>query len=267
MLCRYGGSSIAGSRVQSNIAVGFFDLFFQWSRISCSSRAPSRKDTRDLHCQSGLRARRARQTQWSRPNSTSATTNLCSSTSALSDDLRKVMRTLPHSVVVLTTTDSTSGSSNSQSRGMTLSSFTTLTLTPQPIVTFNIRRPSLTLSALMASKTFNIHILSATPSGAQLADAFTRGNNGRDPFADAIQTVQGLDVNESLVLNAPGVLRVLKCCLLEDSGCVEVGDHGLVLGRVLDIVHGQAEEDEVHGLCYADGRYRGVGGIIELEKE
>jgi len=77
------------------------------------------------------------------------------------------------------------------------------------------------------------------------------------------------------LLAAEGVMKVLRCEVLEDGGktggLVEVGDHVLVLGKVVGIVEpprGGREGLVVEsGLCYADGRYRSVGDVIELEKK
>ncbi|KAF8852766.1 hypothetical protein BDZ45DRAFT_97368 [Acephala macrosclerotiorum] len=115
----------------------------------------------------------------------------------ISQNLRKIMRALPASVVVVTTSltvtatpeptrfayadpDGTLQRQPSglelNARGMTLSSFTTLTLTPYPIIQFNIKAPSRTLDALMETRHFLVHILEATKAGAKVAAAFTKGN-------------------------------------------------------------------------------------------
>jgi flavin reductase (DIM6/NTAB) family NADH-FMN oxidoreductase RutF len=158
---------------------------------------------------------------------------------------------------------------------MTVSSFTTLTLTPMPIVTFNIRRPSQTLNAISQSKQFFIHILSATESGARVADAFTKGN-APDVFRNRAFEVlrrRGSSSTEGLdppLLAADGIMKVLRCQVLEDRGLLEVGDHVLVLGEVISIIEpapkGEAEVEE-RGLCYLDSEYRQVGPVIELPKD
>jgi flavin reductase (DIM6/NTAB) family NADH-FMN oxidoreductase RutF len=160
---------------------------------------------------------------------------------------------------------------------MTVSSFTTLTLTPSPIITFNIRKPSQTLTAISQSKQFFIHILSATESGARVADAFTKGNGiGSDVFLNSVfsvlrrtdRTAQSLDPP---LLAAEGIPKVLRCELLEDKGLIEVGDHVLILGKVLGIIEPstghQSHDAEGRGLCYLDRAYREVGSVIELPKE
>jgi flavin reductase (DIM6/NTAB) family NADH-FMN oxidoreductase RutF len=180
---------------------------------------------------------------------------------------------MPHSVVVATSTSPPADRGTPLSfKGMTVSSFTTLTLTPFPIVTFNIRKPSQTLNAISKSKQFLIHILSATKSGATVADVFTKGNkSGSDVFHNpAFQVLrrQGGDTSQALdppLLAAEGIIKVLRCELMEDKGLVEVGDHVLVLGKVLSIIEPATGHDvEQRGLCYLDRAYRQVGSEIEL---
>lgn len=194
----------------------------------------------------------------------------------LSSHLRRLMRTMPHSVVVATSTAPSPDCGIPPSfKGMTVSSFTTLTLTPSPIITFNIRKPSQTLTAISESKQFLIHILSATESGARVADAFTKGNAiGSDVFLNSAFAVlkRGTDgTTQSLdppLLAAEGITKVLRCELQEDKGLIEVGDHVLILGKVLGIIEPSTEQKshnfERRGLCYLDRSYRKAGPVIEL---
>ncbi len=186
---------------------------------------------------------------------------------------------MPHSVVVATSTARPPDRGTPPSyKGMTVSSFTTLTLTPSPIITFNIRKPSQTLTAISGSKQFFIHILSATESGAAVADAFTKGNGiASDVFLNpafsvlrrrADGTAQSLDPP---LLAAEGITKVLRCELLGDKGLIEVGDHVLILGKVLGIIEPSTEhkshDRERRGLCYLDRAYREVGSVIELPEK
>jgi len=196
----------------------------------------------------------------------------------LSSHLRKIMRTMPHSVVVATSTAPSPDRGMPPSyKGMTVSSFTTLTLTPSPIITFNIRKPSQTLTAISKSKQFLIHILSATESGARVADAFTKGNRiGSDVFlnsAFAVLKRRANGINQSLdppLLAAEGIMKALRCELLEDKGLIEVGDHVLVLGKVLGIIEPSTKHEShscERGLCYLDRAYRKAGSVIELPEK
>ncbi|KUI57966.1 hypothetical protein VP1G_05241 [Cytospora mali] len=197
-----------------------------------------------------------------------------------SEQLRTVMRLLPHSVVVCTsasasastttTTPSSDSSSTSRTasvpRGMTMSSFTSLTLHPTPLITFNIATPSRTLDAVSHSRRFNIHVLSGDADGARVADWFRRGNaEGLGVFeAGKMKEGCGCEVvgqkqeqeqhglegdvrGGAPLLRGPGVLYALRCRLLDDEpvgGLVRVRDHVLVVAEVVDIVEGVDREGE-----------------------
>ncbi len=183
------------------------------------------------------------------------------------------MRGTPHSVVVATA--GTGDDSTPRSfKGMTVSSFTTLTLTPTPIITFNIKKPSKTLEAIKSSRCFLIHILSATESGAEVADAFTKGNDQdvfRNPAFNVLR-IKGNGTNyEPPLLSADGITKVLRCKVRDQpgDGLLEIGDHTLILGDVVSIIEPPSTNlklgAERRGLCYLDREYRHVGSIIELK--
>ncbi|KAI9375997.1 flavin reductase like domain-containing protein [Aspergillus egyptiacus] len=103
---------------------------------------------------------------------------------SLSDEVRLLMRRVPYPVAIITSTDPTSTSTSttattttaSRFRGMTVSSFNTVTLTPTPVISFNVRRPSETLHALLSSGRFLVHLLAPKKETAALARDFARGN-------------------------------------------------------------------------------------------
>ncbi|KAF4983439.1 hypothetical protein FZEAL_1168 [Fusarium zealandicum] len=175
------------------------------------------------------------------------------------------MRLLPHSVVVCTSYQPGDGP-----RAMTMSSFTSLTLTPTPLVTFNIATPSRTLDAIRQSGGFNIHVLSGDERGAAVASHFTRGNVG----GNVLEGLKGVGYSypegegEAPVLSGEGVMFALRCRVLRDApeeGLVRVRDHVIVVGEVVEMV--RADEDEEFGLVYADRKYRQVGGAIVRDEE
>lgn len=215
----------------------------------------------------------------------------------LSHQVRNLMRSLPSSVVVLTATTLSTTPPVRRYRGVTLSSFTTLTLTPDPIVTFNIRSPSRTLDAITKSRHFLIHILDASLDGVQVADVFTKagyGIGGRDVFREGEEAgifavkkeVAGVGKMKALPrLEGKGIRRVLRCeVLTEDTqkqdqlresdwapsqGLVRVGDHVLVMGIVREIldVDEAAAGEGAFGLSYVDGKYRMAGEAIRLARK
>jgi flavin reductase (DIM6/NTAB) family NADH-FMN oxidoreductase RutF len=186
-------------------------------------------------------------------------------TSPLSHHVRLVMRHVPHSVVVITSVlplAKPNHAHNFSYRGMTVSSFTTVALSPRPTVCFNIRAPSSTLAAIQTSGRFLVHILDASPLGAKVADAFTRGL-GATAFDNKAFEVSR-DGDGMPLLTSPGVRRVLQCRALGDG--VVVGDHVIIIGEVTKI-RGEVQEEESekgYGLVYANRAYRCVGKDIPV---
>ncbi|KAA8644560.1 hypothetical protein EYZ11_001473 [Aspergillus tanneri] len=106
----------------------------------------------------------------------------------LSDQVRLLMRRVPYPVAIITATDPHEADLQKAFRGMTVSSFNTVTLCPQPVISFNVRQPSETLTALQSSRRFLVHLLAAEKEPACLARDFSRGNhnlsimNGKGDF-------------------------------------------------------------------------------------
>ncbi|KAF7542449.1 hypothetical protein G7Z17_g11562 [Cylindrodendrum hubeiense] len=180
----------------------------------------------------------------------------------LPEQLRSIMRLLPHSVVVCT---SHQPGPDGGPRAMTMSSFTSLTLSPTPLVTFNVATPSRTLDAIRASGAFTVHILAGDAAGAAVASHFTRGNLGGNVL-EGLEEVTCDTEGEAPVLRGEGVLFALRCRVLADAaegGLVRVRDHVIVVGEVVAMVPVTGEKG--FGLVYADRRYRQVGGVLEKE--
>ncbi|KAK0626750.1 flavin reductase like domain-containing protein [Immersiella caudata] len=206
----------------------------------------------------------------------------------LSRDLRTLMRLLPHSVVVCTSTSPSNPKTHRPPtpRAMTMSSFTSLALTPTPVVSFNISVPSRTYDAVEATRRFNIHVLADDVNGARIADWLAKGNAGGRKVFETLEKecectfLEGGTEGEPPVLKGEGVLYVLRCRLLEepDRGLVRVRDHVIVLGEVIEILEGGAgvegeregkrkRKHERFGLLYADRRYRQLGNCITPAKD
>ncbi|RCI13169.1 hypothetical protein L249_1159 [Ophiocordyceps polyrhachis-furcata BCC 54312] len=176
------------------------------------------------------------------------TANLMAAGTCLSEQVRRVMRLLVNPVVVCTARHGPAA------RAMTMSSLTCLSLSPTPLVTFNVATPSRTLDAMVGGGHFNLHILTGDAAGATVAKHFTRGN--REDGGGVFEGLVGLNVEGegAPLLCGRGVLRVLKCRVLKEGvahGLVKVRDHVIVIGEVLETVVGKDEEDEV-ALAYAD---------------
>lgn len=147
-----------------------------------------------------------------------------------------------------------------------MSSFTSLTLSPTPVITFNVATPSRTLDAIAASREFNIHVLAGDADGARVADHFTRGNMDGNVF-EGLEDVECLVRNgDAPLLVGAGVVHVLKCKVLDDvseKGLIRVRDHVIVAAEVVETVPG--EDTKEFGLAYADRKYRQIGAVIERD--
>lgn len=164
-----------------------------------------------------------------------------------------------------------------------MSSFTSLSLRPTPLVTFNIATPSRTLDAVSRSRRFNIHVLSGDVAGARVAEWFRKGNaDGLGVFeAGKLRDECGCEVvaaetseeeAAAPLLKGPGVLFALRCSLLDDEparGLVRVRDHVIVLAEILDIIEGQGgkTDSSAFGLAYADRLYRQLGSTMALTED
>ncbi|KAK5710008.1 hypothetical protein LTS12_028031 [Elasticomyces elasticus] len=216
------------------------------------------------------------------------------------------MRRVPYPVAIITATDphayannnstttTTKNSTTNYARGMTISSFSTVTLHPEPIITFNARRPSETLTALLSSRRFLVHLLAPGSATAALARDFSRGNRNHDlsvisgegaefeyvPYPAASDAVPepgagGSDNGDGGVLpllrrktsqTSQEVTKdtpfILECALHPQQ--MDVYDHTIVLGRVVrTIVPQQSADGSSLCLTYADTRFWGMGKEIK----
>ncbi|RKF62224.1 Uncharacterized protein OnM2_035015 [Erysiphe neolycopersici] len=192
-------------------------------------------------------------------------------TEKIPDKVRQIMRHIPQSIAILTTCtiprleqkkqqQSTpynsknlhvTGDGNFYSKGigMTLSSVSTVTLQPEPIISFNIKKPSHTLEALKYHGHFLIHFPSCSKAGALLANTFSRGGKTyqHDPHLQeemrtsfdrstplTVLNVDGQKISLPALLppNYP-VNYVLKCEVYDRvNGYIHIADHMLVVGKV-----------------------------------
>ncbi|EKG10803.1 Flavin reductase-like FMN-binding protein [Macrophomina phaseolina MS6] len=138
---------------------------------------------------------------------------------------------------------------------MTVSSLNTVSLDPEPIVSFNIRTPSSTWDAIQANKSLRIHLLRPTPLARDVALSFAKGET-RQGFVRQMSQGMSVDLNrpggalrlrsglsEWLVLERninPNPAPYLKskafcCCLvceLRADKCVQINDHVIVVATV-----------------------------------
>ena len=177
--------------------------------------------------------------------------------------MRELMRNVPHPVVVITASSWSMELQQMTHQAMTISSFNTVTLNPEPIISFNIRTPSRTLNAILAQKGhFRIHVLSNSQKGSFIADAFTQGN-----AKEGFKKIQASGINirfptgnvpSAPIIATKAVIATLHCVLLP-SKTVTIRDHIVALARV---THVNRNERLKMALMYVDRAYRTVGNQI-----
>ena len=208
----------------------------------------------------------------------------------LATDLKLTLRALTHPVVLVTALQKPSLSSTpaessdnfdqrlAHCRGVTISSFTTVSLgPPNPYISFNLRVPSRTWDALSSSKNhFVVHILAASPQGAAIAHAFTQPfDDPGEPFArlrrlGATVWIRGRH-DAPRIRWGSAVMALLRARMVEEK-CVRVGDHVVVVAEVRSVrrLSSDLEQDEDgeevarEGLAYAMRGYRGIGMGVEV---
>lgn len=156
----------------------------------------------------------------------------------------------PSPVAILTTSTSSSTKNGeatieAQDYGVTLSSLTSLSLDPKPLLTFNVKVLTRTFSILRQSESPRIlvHLLKSTSEGRALAEVFSRGYRSQ-PFRDQSLQISRwkkdwlpvVEWNSGIQSGSGenGVERVLVCRILPER--LYVQDHVILVAEVLDIL-------------------------------
>lgn len=205
-------------------------------------------------------------------NSVPATAEHDEQRAELVQSVRHVMRVLTHPAVVIlakTPSDRSKGLPDpyALSHGVTVSSLTSVTLQPRPIVMFNIKLPSRSWDAIYAAGAMRIHILAANETGVAIADAFARPGK-MSPFKVLEKrsklTVRLENGRAPAISHPTAVLSRMNADLLPEK-CTVVGDHVIA---VAEIKHVSEVDSKIlamrdAGLAYADQKYRALGPAIE----
>lgn len=181
------------------------------------------------------------------PDSTPAPTSVRPKETVLARAIRINMRAIPHPVALISCNAPTGPA------GMLVSSFNTITLNPDPYISFNVKLPSRTYSALSSHGTFNVHALNIT--GIWLGHAFLQWKVKKG------DKWPGLGKKETLVDHV-GVKFTLMCEWVREKS-VEVGDHVVVVGRVRNVVAGRGAREWGAGMIYSEGQFRRPGKPVD----
>ncbi|KAF1810573.1 hypothetical protein P152DRAFT_460267 [Eremomyces bilateralis CBS 781.70] len=166
------------------------------------------------------------------------------------DLVRTAMQSIPHPVVIVTAyrdnllavKDKKIPLESAQRRfaGMTVSSFSTVTLDPVPIVTFNIRKPSLTLESIVRGhlnrNSFFVHLLSHNHLAHDLATEFTKGNGEGKWMSVRGKYPVTVTPKFPLVLQNDQAIPAIFECQLLPAKCMEIHDHMIVVAQVSNVI-------------------------------
>jgi flavin reductase (DIM6/NTAB) family NADH-FMN oxidoreductase RutF len=159
------------------------------------------------------------------------------------EHMKRALRQLASGVSVATTRH------GDELFGITVTSFTSISLEP-PVILIAINNDSPMAAAVIGSKCFAVHVLSADQHS--VASTFATSVPGRQKFA-------GIDYEfgPTGAPGLPGSLATLDCTVDQH---ITVGTHSVIFGRV---VHARAHEPEASPLIYYHRNYRHLSRKID----
>lgn len=171
----------------------------------------------------------------------------------------ELMRLMPHGLVLVFARKTSSPPNTFRWRGeqgMLISSFNSLTTCPEPHISFNVRLPSSTFTEINETGLFVV----VAVSNSKVAVAFTK------PWKDRSIIFENLMSKKTPEPFTPqGVVWWMRCEMMRQH-CVEVGDHMIVVGRV--IAQGTYDRvDRQEALVYSNGKYRLLGDSVIPESD
>lgn len=90
---------------------------------------------------------------------------------------KQMMRTVPHPIAIVTTQSPTAQDDQDAVMGATVSSFNTVSFSPDLVVSFNLTADSATYRTILDSNHFCVNFPVNNHAGSLLADRFTQGNH------------------------------------------------------------------------------------------
>ena len=146
------------------------------------------------------------------------------------------MRTFPHALAVVT-----SKTPWGVTRGLVVSSFSTVTIHPMPYVTFNIKLPSATYDAIARSRRFTVTAIWS----AETAKAYANPDK-QNPVPVEESDPRSVEVGGLFSMD----------CIWDRARSPKVRDHVIMLGRVEDYRPGRPQNISKSPLLYVNGDYQ-----------
>ncbi|KAF2760830.1 hypothetical protein EJ05DRAFT_508071 [Pseudovirgaria hyperparasitica] len=181
----------------------------------------------------------------------------------------KVFRELMNPVALITAITEPIEEADSGRKGysnvqiMTISSLTSVTVSPVPYVSFNIKIPSRTFDAM--GPLFRISLLVCNKIAAFTAEQFTMGDAREMLLGFTGSKLPTLKSDDIRIPYLEGVSTESLICKVDKT--MEVGDHVVVVAEVLDVRRDQVRGSETRHLYYRTGRYVDDNGVSMQPRE
>ena len=170
----------------------------------------------------------------------------------LGNAFKSLMREVPHALTIIS---APTAEENTKPKGLLVSSFNSVTVFPIPYVSFNIKVPSSTLSAIDTTR----HFTASVVDNSITADVFAQIIHKYGHLWEEILEADGR-LKEGF-----GGVAWMKCKLPRDKR-VEIGDHAIVVGEVLDCASYADRGSADAAMVYWQGKYARIGrGTILTE--
>lgn len=180
---------------------------------------------------------------------------------------------MPSPVAIITTSVS-SNAPISDYHGLTVSSMTSLSLNPDPLILFNVMVPSRSSESLKAFDLFGVHLLKPSSYSIDLVRKFSQGHRSggliTSPFDGLLKDYDffhydGLTKNSKLE-NTGGILPLLMHCdkilVCKKKNFFEVADHEIWVGEVVDTIISKHGSKSDGNLLHFNSEFYRVGTKI-----
>ena len=133
------------------------------------------------------------------------------------------MRNVPHPLAVIASspTPDPSSTSDQTPEAMLVSSFNSVTASPIPYISFNVKMPSSTMAAIHSSKRFTASVINSSHTADVFAQVIKKDKIAWGEFVQA----------DGKLRPGHGGVAWMKC---EYTGDTSVGDHRIIIGKVLE---------------------------------
>ncbi|CAL9732431.1 hypothetical protein MOUN0_N09890 [Monosporozyma unispora] len=186
---------------------------------------------------------------------------------------RQAMQKLSYPTMIVTSAVP-KGTKSMDFHGLTISSMTSLSINPKPLIQFNIKIPSNTSKDIRNNGLFAIHFLDPTQSNINLARHFSRGvkDTMTSPFSTLLKNKDYMCYFDENVTSKQNVILPIlketgKILICNSKEVFKVQDHEIWIGEVLQILSNTKEEliadDNDHGgLLHCKSKFFKLGDLV-----